>query len=155
MLYQVGAVIGGFIGGWASDRLGRARVIWTSIMLSTPFLLGSLFETGLMMYMLLFIGGFMNMASNSVSIALAQELVPDNAGTASSFPMGFSWGIAGLGVMICGGVAERVGVESTMIMLSLLPILAGLLALMLPRDPGRRRASAPPVNAPVPETQTA
>ncbi|MBM3262967.1 MAG: MFS transporter [candidate division Zixibacteria bacterium] len=141
MVYQVGAVAGGFVGGWVSDRIGRARVIWSSILLSTPFLLGSLYETGAMMYGLLFFGGFMNMASNSVSIAFAQEMVPDNAGTASSFPMGFSWGIAGAGIMLFGGIADRIGVMPTLEILSVIPIAGGLLALALPN-----RIEFPPVS---------
>jgi predicted MFS family arabinose efflux permease len=92
-IYQGGAVIGGFVGGWTSDRIGRARVIWTTILLSTPCLLGALYEeSSSLLGVWLFFGGFMNMASNSVSVAMAQEMVPDNAGTASSFPMGVSWG---------------------------------------------------------------
>ena len=137
MIYQVGAVVGGFAGGWASDRMGRARVIWSSILLSTPFLLATLYTTGSLMYLLLFFGGFMNMASNSVSVAFAQEMVPDNAATASSFPMGFSWGVAGAMLMVFGNIADRIGVVPTMEILSIIPIAGGLLGLALPGHPGK------------------
>ena len=147
-VYQAGAVIGGFVGGWVSDRIGRARVIWSSILLSTPFLLGALYEENLMLLTVwLFFGGFMNMASNSVSVAMAQEMVPDNTGTASSFPMGFSWGAAGAALMVFGSIADRIGIVSTMQILALLPLIAVLLALLLPGDQ-RFKPSAKPIPDP-------
>lgn len=155
-LFMMTGVVGGLIGGVVSDRIGRARVIWTSILLSTPFLYGFLHTEGVTMYVLLGIGGFLNMASNSVSIALAQELVPNNAGTASSFPMGFSWGVAGGAVILVGNMADRIGVESTLEMLAFLPIIAALLALKLPADPraveaATTDATAPPALTPAEE----
>jgi len=68
-------------------------------------------------------------------------MVPDNAGTASSFPMGFSWGIAGAGIMLFGGIADRIGVMPTLEILSVIPIAGGLLALALPN-----RIEFPPVS---------
>lgn len=134
-IFQGGAVIGGFVGGWTSDRIGRARVIWTTILLSTPCLLGALYEeSSSLLGVWLFFGGFMNMASNSVSVAMAQEMVPDNAGTASSFPMGVSWGAAGAALMVFGSIADKIGVIATMEILALIPLIAVLLALLLPGD---------------------
>ena len=133
-IFQAGAVIGGFVGGWLSDSIGRGNVIWSTVLLSTPFLLVSLFDTGPLLPVWLFLGGFMNMASNSVSVAMAQELVPDSAGTASSFPMGFSWGAAGGALIVFGGIADRIGVVSTLEILAVIPLLGVVLALLLPRD---------------------
>ncbi|MXY48524.1 MAG: MFS transporter [Gemmatimonadetes bacterium] len=140
-VFQGGAVIGGFVGGWLSDRLGRSRVIWSTILFSTPFLFASLYDTGPMLPVWLFLGGFMNMASNSVSVAMAQELVPDSAGTASSFPMGFSWGAAGGALIVFGGIADRIGVVATLEVLALIPLAAVALALLLPPDREFRRAA--------------
>ncbi len=139
-IFQAGAVIGGFIGGWLSDMMGRGHVIWTTILLSTPCLLTALYDTGPLLPIWLFMGGFMNMASNSVSVAMAQELVPDSAGTASSFPMGFSWGAAGGALIVLGGIADRIGLVSTLEVLALIPLLAVALALLLPRDRDFRKA---------------
>ena len=75
----------------------------------------------------------MNIASNSVSVAMAQELVPKSAGTASSFPMGFSWGAAGGALIIFGSIADQIGVIPTLDILSLMPLAGVVLALFLPR----------------------
>lgn len=139
-VFQVGAVIGGFIGGWISDMIGRNHIIWISILLSTPFLLASLYYTGPMLPIWLFLAGFMNMASNSVSVAMAQELVPESTGTASSFPMGFSWGAAGGALIVFGGIADQIGVVPTLEVLALVPLIGVVLALLLPRDCDYRRS---------------
>ena len=133
-MFNTAGVFGGLAGGIISDRIGRARTIWISILLSTPFLYEFLHTTGTMMYILLAIGGFFLMASNSVAIAMAQELFPDNAGTASSFPMGVSWGVAGGTMILVGNTADRIGVENTLEILAFFPIAAALLALKLPKD---------------------
>ena len=132
-VFQVGAVIGGFVGGWISDVIGRSPVIWISLLFSTPCLLTSLYDTSSLLPIWLFLGGFMNMASNSVSVAMAQELVPKSAGTASSFPMGFSWGAAGGALIIFGSIADQIGVIPTLDILSLIPLAGVVLALFLPR----------------------
>ncbi len=132
-IFQVGAVIGGFVGGWISDVIGRGPVIWISLLFSTPCLLTSLYDTSSLLPIWLLLGGFMNMASNSVSVAMAQELVPKSAGTASSFPMGFCWGAAGGALIIFGSIADQIGVIPTLDILSLMPLAGVVLALFLPR----------------------
>jgi FSR family fosmidomycin resistance protein-like MFS transporter len=85
---------------------------------------------------MLAIGGAMVMASNSLLVAMAQELVPKSSGLASSLPLGFSWGIAGLTLAPIGYLAERVGVESALTLLAALPIATAFLALFLPSGRG-------------------
>ena len=74
----------------------------------------------------------MVMASNSLLVAMAQELVPKSSGLASSLPLGFSWGVAGLTLTPIGYLAERAGVESALTLLAVLPVATAFLALFLP-----------------------
>jgi FSR family fosmidomycin resistance protein-like MFS transporter len=67
-----------------------------------------------------------------VTIAFAQELVPDRAGTASSLVMGFGWGLAGLGLVAFGSLAELITVPRALDVAALIPLLAAGLALALP-----------------------
>ena len=81
----------------------------------------------------------MLLASNSIMVALAQELAPENSGLASSLPLGFSWGLASLSLPIIGSIADQIGVAETLKYLALLPILTGCLALFLP---GKKRETS-------------
>jgi hypothetical protein len=57
--------------------------------------------------------------------------------------MGFAWGTGGMTVPLTGFVADRIGIEQTLIALSLVPLLAAVCALPLPGGRiGRHRARA-------------
>ena len=78
------------------------------------------------------LGGLGIMASNSILVALAQEVSPQNVAFASSLPLGFSWGLAALSLPIVGLIADRFGLSTALQYLALLPLLTASLALFLP-----------------------
>jgi FSR family fosmidomycin resistance protein-like MFS transporter len=63
-----------------------------------------------------------------------QSLAPVSAATVSSLMMGFAWGTGGLTVPLTGLVADKVGIEMTLVGLALVPLVAAALALPLPRS---------------------
>jgi len=56
--------------------------------------------------------------------------------------MGFAWGSGGLAVPLVGMLADRVGIERTLLAMAFVPLAAAALALPLPR--GRARAFLTP-----------
>jgi nitrate/nitrite transporter NarK len=50
--------------------------------------------------------------------------------------MGFAWGMAGLSVPVTGMVADRIGIERTLMMMAFLPVAAAVLAWPLPGGKG-------------------
>jgi FSR family fosmidomycin resistance protein-like MFS transporter len=123
--------IGGVLGGYLSDQMGRKSVIAGSLILSTPcfhlFLQGS----GFTMYLYLILAGAFLLASFSVTIVLAQEIISENAATASGLTLGFGIGIGGLGVGLVGILIEHMGLAYGIGLLLWLPLAAGLFALTL------------------------
>jgi hypothetical protein len=83
-------------------------------------------------------------------------LAPVSAATVSSLMMGFAWGTGGLSVPLVGMIADRVGIEHTLVGLALVPLAAAALALPLPerakprRSPRVPRTSSCPTPAPEP-----
>ena len=73
-------------------------------------------------------------------MTFGQALAPISAATVSSLMMGFAWGTGGLSVPIVGAIADRVGIEPTLVGLAFIPLVAALLALPLP---SRARVPAP------------
>jgi FSR family fosmidomycin resistance protein-like MFS transporter len=47
--------------------------------------------------------------------------------------MGFAWGTGGLAVPLVGMLADRVGIERTLVVMAVVPLVAAALALPLPR----------------------
>jgi FSR family fosmidomycin resistance protein-like MFS transporter len=141
-IYNMAGVVGALMAGYLADHFPFKPLVWGSLLLSAPPLYAFIHaQDPLAGYALLVLGGGLLMASNSILVALAQELAPENSGLASSLPLGFSWGLASLSLPLIGHVADQTGVAQTLQYLALLPILTGVLALFLP--PTRTRRAVP------------
>lgn len=151
-LYLFGSGIGGFLGGPIADRFGARRVIAWSLVAACPFLFVAPFLTGWVFALVLAFGGLFLQSTLPVNVTFGQALAPVSAATVSSLMMGFAWGTGGLSVPLVGFIADRVGIEHTLVGLSLLPLLAAACAIPLPA-----RASVPtparPADGIVPETR--
>jgi len=132
-LFSLAGALGGMVGGALSDGWGRKRIIAGSGLLCVPFLYGVLHTEGLLALVCLALGAGTLSGANSVVIAMAQELVPSRAGTASSLVMGLGWGVAGMLLMGFGSLAEGIGVPRALDLTMTVPLLAFGLSLWLPR----------------------
>ena len=130
--YLFASGIGGFFGGPAADRFGPRRVIAWSLVLSTPFLFVAPMLEGLPFVLALMVGGFFLQSTLPVNVIFGQAIAPVSAATVSSLMMGFAWGTGGLTVPLTGLVADRIGIEATLLGLSVVPLVAAALALPLP-----------------------
>jgi len=123
--------MGGVLGGYLSDRVGRKSVIVVSLLLSTPCFYLFLQSNGFAMYLCLILAGAALLASFSVTIVLAQEIISKNAAIASGLTLGFGIGIGGLGVGIIGAVIEHMGLGYGINVLVWIPLVAALFAFTL------------------------
>lgn len=123
--------LGGLAGGYLSDLLGRKPVIVGSLLLTSPFFYLFLNTAGILSQVLLALAGAFLMASFSVTVVVAQEMLNKNSAVASGLMMGFAIGAGGLGVGLVGLLAEHWGLGLAIQMLFLLPLPAGLMALSL------------------------
>ena len=123
-LSQAGAIVavylfasgaGGFFGGPAADRYGPRRVIVWSLVLSTPFLLAAPLLSGWAFIVVLAVGGFFLQSTLPVNVTFGQALAPVSAATVSSLMMGFAWGMGGFSVPLVGAIADRYGIERTLV----------------------------------------
>jgi FSR family fosmidomycin resistance protein-like MFS transporter len=64
------------------------------------------------------------LASFSVTIVLAQELLPNNLGLASGLILGLGFGTGGLGTALSGYLADHIGLYQTFWVLALAPLLS-------------------------------
>jgi FSR family fosmidomycin resistance protein-like MFS transporter len=150
-IYLGASGLGGFLGGPAADRFGARTVIALSLVLSAPFLAVAPALSGTWFIVSLAIGGFFLQSTLPVNVTFAQLIAPVSAATVSSLMMGFGWGVGGLSVPFVGMMADRIGIERTLMLLAGVPVIAALSALPLPA--GRRpHGPARPVEPDVAET---
>lgn len=129
-LFASGA--GGFVGGPAADRFGPRRVIVWSLVLSTPFMLAAPLLSGWPFIVVLAVGGFFLQSTLPVNVVFGQALAPVSAATVSSLMMGFAWGMGGFSIPLVGALADRYGIERTLIGLAFVPLLAAAVSMRLP-----------------------
>jgi FSR family fosmidomycin resistance protein-like MFS transporter len=125
--------LGGLIGGYYADQVGRRRIILASFIAIIPAFLAFLYWKGPIGLIILAILGFLCFLSEPPCIVLAQEMIPQRAGTASSLIMGAAWGLAGFGVLGTGALADALGIEWALRFLLFLPIGSLALSLFLPQ----------------------
>ncbi len=142
--------VGGLMGGILADRFGGKRILVATLLVYAPatyFLFSTQGATALLIAPL---AGFVAGASWPPLIVLAQELFPKNAGVASGISLGFAFAMGGIGQSITGWLADHgLGLQPSLLMLSVLPMLAAACVLVLPSRAQQRK------NLPlgVPQTQ--
>jgi FSR family fosmidomycin resistance protein-like MFS transporter len=131
-LYLFASGVGGFIGGPLADRHGARRVILWSLIAAVPFMAVAPWLSPAGFTALLAIGGLLLQSTLPISVTFAQTFVKGGAATVSSLMMGFAWGMGSLFVPLIGAGADRFGIERTLGVLALVPLLAAYLASRLP-----------------------
>jgi len=126
--------IGGLIGGTLSDKIGRRRVLIATTVLCGPALWVLLQSDGAMVYGAGVVLGLLMGASTPVTLVMAQSLVPRGLGLMSGIVLGFTFIAGAIGVAISGVMADYIGLLQTMNVNASLPVIAAILAFLLPDD---------------------
>ncbi|WP_456277519.1 MFS transporter [Bacillus sp. AK128] len=124
---------GTFFGGPLADRFGRRTMILLSLLGAAPLAIAFPFVGPTLALVVLAITGFILLSSFSVTVVYAQELLPGKIGTMSGLIVGLAFGMGAIGSVALGVLIDSIGLTSTMVGVSVLPLL-GLLTLLLPTD---------------------
>ena len=136
---QAAGVIGAFLGGSISDRLGRRAVLAISMFGSPALLLLFLGFGGWAHFPLLLGLGFVLLATTPVIMALVQESFPENRALANGVYMALSFVIRSGVVVAVGRLGDLYGLRRAFFVSAVL-MLVGLPFLLLLPD-GRRSAA--------------
>ncbi len=130
---------GGILGGFISDHFGRKRLIVGSLIISTPLFLLFLNTAGVISTIFLALAGAALLSSFSVTVIAAQEAIPENKALAAGLSMGFAGGLGGLAVILLGRVGDIWGLQAAITCIAILPIIAGIFALLMKSRPSARK----------------
>ena len=125
-ILEAAGVVGALVGGSLSDRLGRRRILATSMAITSGLIIVFLAVGGWLQTALLPLLGFFSLATTPVIMAIVQECYPENRALANGVYMGLSFIIRSLILVIFGGISDVVGLPNTYL------LSAGLLLVGLP-----------------------
>ena len=127
-LFLAAGAAAGLFGGHLSDKIGRRQIIVISSLLYPLLAAATLVSEGVWVWVLAGISGAALLSSFSVTIVLAQELLPRRLGLASGLILGLGFGTGGLGSALSGYLADSIGLDRTFWILAAVPLLSAFLA---------------------------
>ncbi len=76
--------------------------------------------------------GFFAMLSVPINMVLAHQVMPQYKSLISGFIGGFSWGVVGLSMSLCGLLAQNFGIVNVLVVISILPAVCSSLVKYVP-----------------------
>jgi FSR family fosmidomycin resistance protein-like MFS transporter len=142
-VFSLAAALGGIVGGQISDRVGRTKVLRSSVGVLIPLFVVLVFVTpssiGLVPFWILaFAVGATANATIPVAVVAAQEYAPGKTATTSALMMGFAWGTAGVLYKLVAELANATSETTAMLVTIALLVPAWWLTLKLP-EPKRAK----------------
>jgi FSR family fosmidomycin resistance protein-like MFS transporter len=148
--------VGTLLGGRLADRLGSRNIMVGSMVITCGTLALFLNSDGILQYVAVAISGAALISASSITVVMAQATMPNSIGLASGLTLGLSFGAGGLGAAALGKFADWNGLNSSLLVVMLLPLPIILLSLLIKDDKKRKITRTPePVAAPADGNVTA
>ncbi|MCE5265263.1 MAG: MFS transporter [Deltaproteobacteria bacterium] len=131
-VFLLGAVVGTLAGAPLADRWGHKRYLTWSMLLSAillPFTL--MVASGAVLFVALGLLGMVCISTFSLTVVMAQRMLPSNLGMASGLMVGFAIGAGGICVTFLGVLADHFGVPFALKSIAILPLIGLILCLIL------------------------
>jgi FSR family fosmidomycin resistance protein-like MFS transporter len=133
--FMMAGVVGTLVGAPLADRWGHKKFLSISMLLTVPLLLLFYKSSGFMVFVILGIAGIILFSSQTVTMVMAQALLPRHLGMASGLMVGLAVGTGGMGVTLLGAIADHWGVPMAIRLILLLPCIGYGLSLLVKYPP--------------------
>lgn len=134
----------GLYGGHLSDLIGRRIVIAASLLIYPVLASLLIWCEGPLQWLLAAASGAALLASFSVTVVVAQELLPRHLGLASGLILGLGFGAGGMGTALSGHLADTLGLTHAVWVLAFFPLLGALLTAFIKPKPEIHQANSLP-----------
>jgi MFS transporter, FSR family, fosmidomycin resistance protein len=125
--------------GPLADRFGRRSVLLASVFATGPLVLVFVLVGGVVGAIALALVGVSVVGTFGVTMVMGQEYMPRHVGTASGLVIGLSVGLGGVAAVGLGRLADMTSLRTALFVAAAAPLLASVLALLLPSARGRQR----------------
>ncbi|MEX2314293.1 MAG: MFS transporter [Thermomicrobiales bacterium] len=143
--------VGTITGGILAEKIGQRAVLSISLICAVPALvLFAAFPGPLSLLFGPLFGFFVEMGL-SITLVMAQRLLPGRVGVASGFILGMGFVTGGIGAPVTGAMADDIGTGPAIMLMAILIVAAAAIAARIPRSALQQR---PPATTPAPEPAT-
>jgi len=142
MLFAGG--VGTLLLGPLADHFGRRPVLLAGVVATGPLLLVFVLVGGVPGAVALALIGACVVGTFGVTMVMGQEYMPRHIGTASGLVIGLSVGLGGVAAVGLGRLADATSLRSAFFVAAAAPMLAVVLAALLPSRRARRRLEPAP-----------
>jgi FSR family fosmidomycin resistance protein-like MFS transporter len=133
--FMMAGVVGTLVGAPLADRWGHKKSLSISMLLTVPLLLLFYKSSGFIVFIILGVAGMILISNFTVTVVMAQALLPRHLGMASGLMVGFAVGTGGIGVTLLGTIADHWGVPMAIRSILLLPCIGYGLSLLIKYPP--------------------
>ncbi len=124
---------GTIVGGILNDRIGSKKVIIISNIATAICLVGIFMTTGIPLIISFILIGFILTVSNTSNIVMTHDFLPDNINMGTGLILGLGGGLAGLGILVYGKVADIYGLVTAIGVFIIPLVVLSILTFFLPQ----------------------
>jgi FSR family fosmidomycin resistance protein-like MFS transporter len=132
-LFEAAGVVGAFAGGTLSDRFGRRRVLFLTMLVASVFIFLFLNASGWLQFPLLLVLGFSVLSTMPIFMAIMQESYPENRALATGVFLALSFILRSGAVVLLGAVADGYGMRTAFVIGGIVSVAALPLIFLLPQ----------------------
>jgi FSR family fosmidomycin resistance protein-like MFS transporter len=131
-IFEVAGIVGALVGGSLSDRMGRRKVLFTSMLVTPLLMFVFLTVTGWIQYPLLLVLGFTALSIAPVFMALMQESFVENRAFATGVYMAMGFLIRSVITVMLGALADRFSTHTAFVISGIVALVGLPLIFLLP-----------------------
>jgi len=129
--------------GALADRYGRRTLVMGTLVLSLPAILLFTMFPGPWAFVTAVLIGFLAASTAPLMLLMAQQLMASRAGLASGLVMGLGFVTAAIGIPVNGAIADKVGLQLSLMSHVILVVITIGIAWFLPSEHEMERYAAP------------
>lgn len=130
---ETAGIVGAFLSGSLSDRLGRRTVVFITVLTPPIFLFLFLSGAGWVRFPLLVLLGFTLLSITPVLMALVQESFPENRALANGLFVSTNFIIRSVAAVAVGALGDLLGLRRAFVVTAVIALLGLPLVALLPK----------------------
>ncbi len=134
-IYQFAGVVGALSSGTLSDRFGRKRILFSTMLISSLLFIVFLNLHGWIIIPILILLGFLNLSFQPVMLALTQDHFPQSRSVANGVYMALSFISLSIASIVIGMLGDKFGLHGAFMWSAIISLFALPVLFFIPQKP--------------------